>query len=116
MFNDRAGRIVKQEYVGKLYVSTVFLGLDHSWVIDGPPILWETMVFQENPEKEYLRRVTYWFVRWMPRWMQEWVPWRYRLSHSKKVEVDGYTERCSGNREQAEAMHSRVVAMLKARL
>ena len=26
-------------------VSTVFLGLDHSFGIDGPPVLWETMVF-----------------------------------------------------------------------
>lgn len=25
-------------------VSTVFLGLDHNWG-DGPPVLWETMVF-----------------------------------------------------------------------
>jgi hypothetical protein len=25
-------------------VSTVFLGLDHSWAFNGPPILWETMV------------------------------------------------------------------------
>lgn len=26
-------------------VSTVFLGLDHNWNDDGPPVLWETMVF-----------------------------------------------------------------------
>ena len=26
-------------------VSTVFLGLDHSHSFDGPPVLWETMVF-----------------------------------------------------------------------
>jgi hypothetical protein len=26
------------------YVSTVFLGLDHQWG-DGPPVLWETMIF-----------------------------------------------------------------------
>ncbi|MFP5261009.1 MAG: hypothetical protein ACLGJB_03785 [Blastocatellia bacterium] len=38
-------RIVKQETLpnGK-YVSTVFLGLDHSFG-DGPPLLYETMVF-----------------------------------------------------------------------
>ena len=28
----------------KIRISTVFLGLDHNWG-DGPPILWETMVF-----------------------------------------------------------------------
>lgn len=26
-------------------VSTVFLGLDHNFGIDGPPVLWETLVF-----------------------------------------------------------------------
>lgn len=29
-------------------VSTVFLAVDHSFCMDGPPILWETMVFQDN--------------------------------------------------------------------
>ena len=41
---SRKDRIVKQEYVGDKWVSTVFLSLDHSFV-DGPPILFETMVF-----------------------------------------------------------------------
>ena len=26
-------------------VSTVFLGVDHSWWTEGPPRLWETMIF-----------------------------------------------------------------------
>lgn len=26
-------------------VSTIYLGLDHGWGDDGPPIMWETMVF-----------------------------------------------------------------------
>lgn len=30
--------------IGEGRVSTVFLGLDHSWG-DGPPVLWETMAF-----------------------------------------------------------------------
>jgi hypothetical protein len=29
----------------RVLVSTVFLGLDHNYFSDGPPILWETMVF-----------------------------------------------------------------------
>ena len=37
-------RIVKQETVGDLlWVSTVFLGIDHAW--HGPPMIFETMVF-----------------------------------------------------------------------
>ena len=42
-------RKVKQEYVGpELWVSTVFLGLDHNYTEEGPPILWETMVFRKD--------------------------------------------------------------------
>lgn len=44
-FENKGSRIVKQEFVGKVWVSTVFLGLNHSW-IPGPPDLWfETMAF-----------------------------------------------------------------------
>lgn len=32
------------------WVSTVFLGLDHSWG-GGPPLLWESMVFNKNDDK-----------------------------------------------------------------
>ena len=36
---------VKQEFVDKVYISTAFLGLDHSW--DSTiPLLWETMIFE----------------------------------------------------------------------
>lgn len=30
---------------GGVYVSTVFLGLDHNYSGGGPPVLWETMIF-----------------------------------------------------------------------
>lgn len=45
-------RIVKQENVGRSSVSTVFLGLDHNFCDEGPPILWETMVFGGKLDKE----------------------------------------------------------------
>lgn len=93
MFEDSEGRIVKQEYVGKLFISTVFLGLDHGWG-NGPPVLWETMVFHPNPEPLNKKR-------------------RFNMPRHKMVELDGYTERCSGNKEQAEAMHERVVAKVR---
>lgn len=32
---------------GGIEVSTVFLGMDHAF-LDGPPVLWETMVFAED--------------------------------------------------------------------
>ena len=47
--SDREARVVAKSEVGwplgkKTEVSTIFLGLDHSYS-GGPPILWETMVF-----------------------------------------------------------------------
>lgn len=43
----QSGRIVKQERIGHYWISTVFLMLDHSWG-EGPPVLWETMVFTDR--------------------------------------------------------------------
>jgi hypothetical protein len=43
----RCWRIGRTDAIGgtDAYVSTVFLGLDHSYGDDGPPVLWETMAF-----------------------------------------------------------------------
>lgn len=30
----------------RLFVSTVFLGMDHGMTFEGPPVLWETLVFR----------------------------------------------------------------------
>lgn len=40
-----ASRHVKQENIGDVSVSTVFLGLDHNFCETGEPILFETMIF-----------------------------------------------------------------------
>lgn len=42
---ETADRRVARNVIGKLEVSTVFLGIDHNWSGKGPPVLWETMVF-----------------------------------------------------------------------
>jgi hypothetical protein len=44
-------RHVKREQIGPSWVSTVFLGIDHNFG-DGPPILWETMVFGGKLDQE----------------------------------------------------------------
>lgn len=41
-------------------VSTVFLGLDHSWRAYGPPILFETMIFADDGESEIMARYSTW--------------------------------------------------------
>ena len=53
-------KIVKQEYIDDIYVSTVFLGLDHSmyWDEDKTPVLWETMIFGGKHDQSYQERYT----------------------------------------------------------
>ena len=42
---EHADRTIARDEVDDCEVSTVFLGLDHSFG-GGPPVLWETMIFQ----------------------------------------------------------------------
>ena len=52
---NRTDRIIKQETVANgRWVSTVFLGLDHSFSEEGLPILFETMIFpgKDKPLRE----------------------------------------------------------------
>lgn len=74
---DKSNRHVAKETIGEATISTVFLGMDHQWG-DGPPVLWETMVFGGSMDQEQ--------------------------------------DRCSGSREDAEAMHKRMVDRVKAAL
>jgi hypothetical protein len=50
-------RVVAKDQVGETKVSTVFLGLDHSYG-SGPPLLFETMTF--GPGEEECERCTTW--------------------------------------------------------
>ena len=55
---DPDGRRVGRTEVGEHLVSTVWLGLDHSYDLDGPPLIFETMIFhQDRPARDlYCRR------------------------------------------------------------
>ena len=55
---DREKRKVAFNEVGDVNVSTVFLGLDHNYE-DGPPILFETMIFGGEHD-EYQDRCATW--------------------------------------------------------
>lgn len=52
--------IVKQETIeiggDKYWISTVFLGTDHSFYPDGPPLLWETMMEKNGERCNYQTR------------------------------------------------------------
>ena len=43
-FEKTKNRHVADDQIGSIRISTVFLGLNHQWG-DGPPLLFETMVF-----------------------------------------------------------------------
>lgn len=60
---DKESRIVKQENVGLMFVSTVFLGLDHQYAYrrdpNALPILFETMIFEDGNDL-YCDRYSSW--------------------------------------------------------
>ncbi len=54
-------RVVDATYVNRgdieITISTVFLGVDHRYGDDGPPVLWETMVFGPPIARMFLGRL-----------------------------------------------------------
>jgi hypothetical protein len=46
-------RVLLQTRIGEAFISTVFLAVDYNHFHEGPPILWETMVFDGPPGLEY---------------------------------------------------------------
>ena len=57
---ETADTVVAKTEVGSSVVSTIFLGLDHSFFDKGPPLLFETMVFDENHIGGEMRRCSTW--------------------------------------------------------
>lgn len=58
-WKDPANRRVALTTVGDADVSTVFLGLDHSFRLAGPPLLFETMVFGGDLDERQWRYSTW---------------------------------------------------------
>ena len=55
--NQEGYRRVNWDEIGGVRISTVWLGLDHSWSASGPPVIFETMIFG-GPHDEYQERYT----------------------------------------------------------
>lgn len=55
---DDLRRVASTHLKGDIHVSTVFLGLDHQWG-DGPPLLFETMIFG-GKHNDYQERYPTW--------------------------------------------------------
>ena len=56
--NPDAGRVAWTEH-GSITISTVFLGVDHSFAMHGPPVLYETMIFGEPFDRRMYRYCTW---------------------------------------------------------
>jgi hypothetical protein len=56
--NSPLSKPIAQEHVGSIFISTVFLGLDHSWNSE-IPILWETMIFGGEHDQYQERYTSY---------------------------------------------------------
>lgn len=60
-FEDTASRIVAKTFIGKgIEVSTVFLGLEHGQNSRGEPLVFETMIFNNNADESYCERYASW--------------------------------------------------------
>ena len=70
----RKNRIINQDQVGSSFVSTVFLFIDHNFG-DGPPLLFETMVFGGKMDGYQIRCST---------WEQAVIQHRRTLDEVKK--------------------------------
>jgi len=53
-------KVVKQDHLDDgVWVSTVFLGLDHAWPKGNTPVLWETMIFGGEHDQYQDRYTSY---------------------------------------------------------
>lgn len=58
-FNNNEARTVGRDVLdGEVTISTVFLGINHNWG-DGPPVLFETMIFGGEHDEAQWRYHTY---------------------------------------------------------
>jgi hypothetical protein len=59
-FNKPANRKVAKTQIGSRLVSTIFLGIDHRFLGNGPPLLFETMIFGPDRSDDYQERCSTW--------------------------------------------------------
>lgn len=58
LFEDRDYQRIRHSDLGGVSVSTVWLGIDHNWGQQGPPVIFETMVFGHYEEEFMVRYCT----------------------------------------------------------
>ena len=58
--DDDPWRVARTDFPGGRELSTVFLGIDHNLIGEGPPVLFETMLFGSTDGSEEQWRWTTW--------------------------------------------------------
>jgi len=53
-------RTVGNTTIGNYFISTVFLGVNHNFSNSGSPVLFETMIFDDDHNSVYMERYTDW--------------------------------------------------------
>lgn len=110
LFADREYQVVKQEHVGDYFISTVWLGRDHSW--DGQRQIFETMVFNQampkpppwpeiNPSEIDFRKP-------LPSEFEEWLEKYPDQTSSTDIECERYA-----TEEEAIAGHENMVERVR---
>ncbi len=59
-FEDIENRRVASTHLDGYHISTVFLGINHSWDESSKPLVYETMVFSPKGDDSYMRRYYTW--------------------------------------------------------
>lgn len=96
--------VVKQEYVGRIWVSTVFLGLDQNHLRylhpNDPPLLFETMLFRDANDID----------------RAQWKRLGWKRNHALHVSIDNAPSYRTSTWELALEQHAEAVAWAKARM
>ena len=58
LFRDQAYKRVASDELGDIFVSTVWLGLNHNFDPDGEPLIFETMIFGGTHDEDQWRYST----------------------------------------------------------
>lgn len=63
LWEDLSYRRIKEDWIGPYRISTVWLGINHQFWPDAPPLIFETMIFRDNDKRDELdlemQRYTY---------------------------------------------------------
>lgn len=100
-FETPGNRRVAHTEVDDHFVSTVFLGLDHSFGVGGKPVLYETMTFEKEPSDLEI-----------PGYKDNAGKTHAPRVVKTKKSLDNYSDRYT-SREDALAGHERIVNELK---